>query len=85
MHPKCGGRKDSWGQIIKLCEALVLSDHAFSFIVLTVRSKVIICHIRDFIGFESVSVGSFICSEKINWLVLSGIEENAKGEGTRSQ
>lgn len=82
MHPKCAGRKDSWGQIIKLCESLVLSDCAFSIIVLTVRSKVIICHIRDFIGFESLS---FICSEKINWFVLSGIKENAKGEATRSQ
>lgn len=57
---------------------MALSDHAFSFIVLTVRNKVIICHIRDFIGFESVSAGSFICPEKISWLVLSGLEENAK-------
>lgn len=75
-------------KLFKLCGTLVARYHASIFIVLAIsskslyftyyifcllqRSEVVICHIRDFIGFRFLSVGNIICSEEIMWIVLSG-------------
>lgn len=45
----------------------------------------VIYHIGDFIAFRSLSTENRIYSEKITWMVLSEIEENAQGKETRSQ
>lgn len=66
-------------------KGLYFTFYIFTYYKCVQRNEGVICHIRDFISFRSLSVGNFVCSEKITWIVLSGVEENAVGEEPRSQ
>lgn len=44
----------------------------------------VIYHIGDFIAFRSLSTENRIYSEKITWMVLSEIEENAQEQRAKS-